>query len=307
MGWVLRLFSALLVFQTDFPASEQIRSRLDVTQIWVLARALQLAVHYVFERVVRDDVVVGSLVLDGNGLLHQATLLELVAVDQRATEASLLVGRQVLSKIRVDLLRGLSWRDISGDGPLEEGIFVFIIRVCDIFASFGDRGAGAALAFPLAVARGVESGALLFRLQGPGELAVDEAVVHDSARRPMNGVGPAPDAGRILLVDQDGARSKHLGAFLVVRSATDVAKASLQRSLHDGHGIFGGVEEAVPGRLESRLGLHNGSRELMPLGGRGSARGDVGSCNGVVARHGYRGRLLVIDMGVDGVVEDGRV
>lgn len=60
----MRLFLALLVFQTDFPASEQLRSRLDVTELRILARALQLPVHNIFERVVRDDVVVGTLVLD---------------------------------------------------------------------------------------------------------------------------------------------------------------------------------------------------------------------------------------------------
>lgn len=96
----------------------------------------------------------------------------------------------------------------------------------------------------------------------------------------MDGVGPTSDSGCVLLVDENGSRGQHLGSLLVVRSTANVAKASLQGSFHNGHGVFCGVEEAVPGWLESRLSFDDGARDLMPLRWGGPSRGhDVGSGN----------------------------
>jgi hypothetical protein len=61
---------ALLVFKAHLPAIEQLRPRVDVGQLWVLVWSLELSAHDVFETVVRNDVVVRSLILDGYGLLH---------------------------------------------------------------------------------------------------------------------------------------------------------------------------------------------------------------------------------------------
>jgi hypothetical protein len=54
----------------------------DVGQLRVLVWSLELSAHDVFETIVRNDMVVRSLILNGYGLLHQAALFELVAVDE---------------------------------------------------------------------------------------------------------------------------------------------------------------------------------------------------------------------------------
>lgn len=96
----------------------------------------------------------------------------------------------------------------------------------------------------------------------------------------MNGVGPASDTRRVLLVDKHSTGSEHLSAFLIVRSTANVTKASLQRSFHNSHGILGRIKETVPGRLECRLGLHNSSCELVPLRRSGPSRANhMGGCN----------------------------
>ena len=88
---ILRLFFALLVFETDLPAREKLGPGLDVAECGVFARTLELTRHDIFECVVGNDVMVGALVFHRDGLLHQATILEFVTVDQRAAEAPLLI------------------------------------------------------------------------------------------------------------------------------------------------------------------------------------------------------------------------
>jgi hypothetical protein len=57
-----------------------------------LKRSLELPADDVFKTVVGDDMVVSALVLDRDGLLHQAAFFELVAIDEGAAEPSLLIG-----------------------------------------------------------------------------------------------------------------------------------------------------------------------------------------------------------------------
>lgn len=100
---------ALFIFETDFPAVEKLWPRLDISELGVLERSLELATDNIFQTVVGDDVVVGALVLDRDGLLHQTAFLELVAVDQGAAESPLLIGCQALSKVGVDLGVCVAW------------------------------------------------------------------------------------------------------------------------------------------------------------------------------------------------------
>jgi hypothetical protein len=84
---------AFLIFQTDLPSVEELWSGLYVLQLWILEWSLELPTNNIFKTVVRDDMMVSALVLDGNSLLHQAAFFEFVAVDERPTEATLLVWR----------------------------------------------------------------------------------------------------------------------------------------------------------------------------------------------------------------------
>lgn len=97
-----RYVLALFVLQAYFPACKEVRSWLHVLKPWILEWSLELAAHDVFKAIVGDDVMVGSLILDGNSLLHQASFLELVAVDKGPTETSLLVGRKALCEVGID-------------------------------------------------------------------------------------------------------------------------------------------------------------------------------------------------------------
>jgi hypothetical protein len=71
----------LLIFKTHFPAVEKFRSGMDVCKLLILEGSFQFAANHVFETVVRDDMVMRALVLDGYSLLHKTPLFELIAVD----------------------------------------------------------------------------------------------------------------------------------------------------------------------------------------------------------------------------------
>jgi hypothetical protein len=94
---------AILVLEADLPTHKKIGPGLDIGQCWILAWSFQLPCNHILEAIVRDDVMGSALVLDRYGLLHQTAFFELVAVDQRTTETSLLVGGQILGKIGVNL------------------------------------------------------------------------------------------------------------------------------------------------------------------------------------------------------------
>jgi hypothetical protein len=144
-----------------------------------------------------------ALVFDGDGLFHQTPFLELVAVDQRATEASLLVRRQTLCKVCIDLPHWVQRGVVTSNSTIESGDFVFILRVVYIVSTFGNGGTQVFLAFPLATTRRIQGRLLLLRFQGSNELTVDEAVVHDTAGRPVHGIGPSLDARGVLFVHQN--------------------------------------------------------------------------------------------------------
>jgi hypothetical protein len=55
---------AFFVFETDFPASEQLRPWLNVREFWILERSFQLSADHVFETVVGDNMVMRALVFD---------------------------------------------------------------------------------------------------------------------------------------------------------------------------------------------------------------------------------------------------
>lgn len=60
----------LLVFEADLPPVEKFRPRMNVGQLLVLVRSFELSAYHIFETVVGDDVVVCTLVFDGNRLFH---------------------------------------------------------------------------------------------------------------------------------------------------------------------------------------------------------------------------------------------
>jgi hypothetical protein len=130
----------------------------DVGQLRVLVWSFELSAHDVFEAVVGYDMVVRPLVLDGYGLLHQTTLFELVAVDERATKAPLLIWVEALGEVGVHLGIRLS------NGSVESWVLELIIRLVYVFSSFGDIGAGALLSLSLSAARWVQRRLLLFGL-----------------------------------------------------------------------------------------------------------------------------------------------
>lgn len=73
---------AFLILQADFPTTEKLWSGLDVRQFWILGGTLELSADNILQTVVRNDMVVCTLIFDRDRLLHQATFLELVAIDQ---------------------------------------------------------------------------------------------------------------------------------------------------------------------------------------------------------------------------------
>ena len=196
-------------------------------ELGVLKRTFQLARHDIFEAVVGDDVVCCALVFDRNGLLHQSTFLEFVAVNQRAAEASLLIRSQILGKVCVDLSHRIRRCDVASSNTIKRGVFVFVFGGIHILSRLAHGWACKLLALPFATARRVQGGLFLFWFKSSDKLTVDEAVVHDTARRPMHGIGPSLDSRSVLLVDQDGARGEHLCTLLVVRPPADVAQPSL--------------------------------------------------------------------------------
>ena len=54
---------ALLILQADLPASEEFGSRLYMLKPGILEWSLELAAHDIFQTVVGDDMVMGTLVL----------------------------------------------------------------------------------------------------------------------------------------------------------------------------------------------------------------------------------------------------
>lgn len=141
---------AFLIFEANFPAVEKLRPGLYVGQLGILERSLELPANNVFETVVGDDVVVGALVLDRDGLLHQAALLELIAVDEGAAEASLLIGSKALGEVGIDLVHRVGIR-----GRVERGVLVFVLGVLQNFAGLRPGRSIALLSLSLGTARWV--------------------------------------------------------------------------------------------------------------------------------------------------------
>lgn len=126
---------AFFILQADLPPGEELGPRLNVFQSGILEWSLELAAHNVFQAVVRDYVVMGTLVLYGDCLFHQTPFLELIAVNERSTEASLLLWIEALCKVGVDFARSIGFAQKCS---LEGGILVLIIRDIDVVAGFGD-------------------------------------------------------------------------------------------------------------------------------------------------------------------------
>ncbi len=137
---------ALFILQADLPTGEKLRSGLHTIKPGILEWSLELTAYDIFKAIVGDDMVVSALVLDRDGLLHQAAFFELVAVDKRATEAPLLVGRQALSKVGIYFTRRVR---LAHKRTIESGVLVLVVRVVDIITSLGHCGPGAFLALAL--------------------------------------------------------------------------------------------------------------------------------------------------------------
>lgn len=126
---------ALFILEAYLPASQEFWSRLNVLEPWVLVWSFELPTYHVLKTIVGDDVVMRALVFDRYSFLHETPLFELVAVDQRATETPLLIGGKALCKVGIHFARGIG---IAGKCSFVGGVFVFVVRVVDVFASLGD-------------------------------------------------------------------------------------------------------------------------------------------------------------------------
>lgn len=216
-----RQIFTLLIFETHFPAVEKFRSGVDVRKFLVLIRSFQLSTNHIFETVVRDDMVMRALVLNGYSFLHQASLFEFVAVDERPAEAPLLVWAKALGEVGVYLVRRVRL------GSIEGRVLILVVRVVDVISGFGDGRSGTFFSLSLSATRWVERRLLLLWLQCPYKLPVYQTVVHHSTWRPMHSISPALYARSILLVHKNSSGGEHLCALFVMGPAADVAKTSL--------------------------------------------------------------------------------
>lgn len=132
-----------------------------------------------------------ALIFDGDGLLHQPSFFELIAVDERSAKASLLVWCETLSKVGIHFVGRVC---VACKHTVNQRTLEFVIRVVDMVSSLGDGGSCALFALPLGTTGWVQCSFLFVRLQRAHELTVYETIVHDSARRPVNSVSPAFDA-----------------------------------------------------------------------------------------------------------------
>lgn len=127
-------------------------ARLNIHELVILEWSLQLPVHNILETVVGDDMMMGAIVLYRNGLLHQPAFLELITVDERTAESTLLIRRETLSKVGIHFFAGC----ILGRYVLKGRIFVLIVCIVDVLSSVGDRWAGAFLSLAFGTTRRVE-------------------------------------------------------------------------------------------------------------------------------------------------------
>jgi hypothetical protein len=160
---------AFLVFEAHLPAIEQFGPGVDVGQLRVLVWSFELSAHDVFETVVRDDMVVRPLVLDGYGLLHQTTLFEFIAVNERPAKASLLIWGEALGEVGVYF----AVRICLSNGSVKCRALKLIVRMADAFSSLSNMGTRAFLALSLGAARWVQRRLFLLGLQCSYKLAID--------------------------------------------------------------------------------------------------------------------------------------
>lgn len=153
---------AFLILKADLPTIEEFGSGTDVCQIRVLERSLQLATDYILKAVVRDDVMMCTLIFDRDGLLHQATFLEFVAVDERSAKTALLIRGQTLGEVGVDLTRGL-W--ISYRCSIERRVIELVIRSVEVVSGLCDSGSNAFFPLSFGAAGRIQSRLFLFGLK----------------------------------------------------------------------------------------------------------------------------------------------
>jgi hypothetical protein len=125
----------LLILDANFPTSEKLRSRLNMLKPWVLKRSLELAAHNVLQAIVGDDMVVSTLILHRDGLLHQPLIFELITVNEGATEAPLLVWREGLREVGVDLACRVA---LARECAIKGWVLVLVIRVVYMVAGLGN-------------------------------------------------------------------------------------------------------------------------------------------------------------------------
>lgn len=219
VGIQIRHFLALFVLKANLPACEKLWTRLDIDQLGILKRALELAGNDILQAVIGYNMVVGAVIFDGDGLLHQSAFFELVAINEGTTESALLIWGEALGEVCIHLFSS----GILGGQGIKGRVFVLIIGIVDVLAGVCYGRAGTFLPLSLSTTCWVESGLLLFWLESSHQLAIDETVVHNAAWGPMDGIGPSLDTRCILFVDKHGAGGEHLGSLLVMWPATDVA------------------------------------------------------------------------------------
>jgi hypothetical protein len=96
---------AFLVFEAHLPTVEKLWSGVNICKPFVLVWSFEFSADHVLETVVRDDMVMCTLVLDRDSFLHQTSLFELITVDERPAEAPLLIRSEALREIGIHFVR----------------------------------------------------------------------------------------------------------------------------------------------------------------------------------------------------------
>ena len=172
-------------------------------------------------------------------LLQQSAFFEFVGVNQRPDQAS--VDFFVGSGIVVPLEGGCFGR-LRGERfvILEEGSTG--VRLGCWIRLTGSGRSGISLGGPLLLTWG----------KGTVELTIDEEVGQDATGGPGNAVGPAFDARRGLLVDENIAADDECVALPIMGPARAMLQDALKAGLEDEQGILGSFDVTVPSRDTGR-------------------------------------------------------
>lgn len=89
-------------------------------------------------------------------------------------------------------------------------------------------------------------GTLLLTRRGLSiELTIDQKVIENAAGAPVEAIGPALDAGGMLLVNEDVARADEGVTLTVVWTTRNVVEATIETSFEQDEGLPGIKDDAL--------------------------------------------------------------